>query len=108
MVRNRDLTNEMVFVETRRFSRRYGAYVSFMKFNESVEDGLRKCFHLPTVVSKTSEKGRTEAQRKVKVRWYVGVASSGRGKRDKKKKKKGKKRKKRSRGGGGGGEEEKG
>ena len=29
----------------------YGAYVSFMKVNEAVEDALRKLFNLPTVVS---------------------------------------------------------
>ena len=33
------------------FPSRYGAYVGFMKFNESVEDGLRRVFKLPPVVS---------------------------------------------------------
>ena len=42
-----------------------------MKFNEAVEDGLRRLLKLKAVVSRTSTETKKREQKKIRVRWYM-------------------------------------
>jgi len=54
----------------------YGAYVSFMKFNEVAEDKLRKLFGMKEVVSRGGGDARRWRDR-IRVRWYLMTKRPG-------------------------------